>query len=59
MSMQDPISGLLAGINNAQARLKPYLLISSSLKKIALLKVLEKEGYIDSFEVSDSNLTIL
>ena len=55
MSMQDPIASLLAGINNAQARLKPYLLVPSSLKKIALLKVLEKEGYIDSFEVSDSN----
>ena len=55
MSMQDPIASLLAGINNAQARLKPYLLVPSSLKKIALLKVLEREGYIDSFKVSDSN----
>ena len=54
MSMQDPIASLLAGINNAQTRLKPNLSVPSSTKKIALLKVLEREGYIESFNVSDS-----
>ena len=49
--MQDPIASLLAGINNAQARNKPNLLVSSSTKKIALLEVLRKEGYIESFPV--------
>ena len=52
MSMQDPIASLLAGINNAQARNKPNLLVPSSAKKIALLEVLQKEGYIESFNVS-------
>ena len=51
--MQDPIASLLAGINNAQARNKPNLLVSSSTKKIALLEVLRKEGYIESFNVSN------
>ena len=41
MSMQDPISNLLAGINNAQARMKVDLVVPSSSKKISLLKVLE------------------
>lgn len=54
MSMQDPIASLLARINNAQARLKPNLLVQSSTKKIALLEVLKREGYIDSFNVSDN-----
>jgi len=61
MSMQDPISACLAVINNAQARLKPDTKVPSSTKKIALLEVLKKEGYIDSFEISDkkkSNLKI-
>ena len=53
MSMQDPIASLLAGINNAQARNKPNLLVPSSAKKIALLEVLRKEGYIESFNVSN------
>ena len=52
MSMQDPIASLLAGINNAQDRNKPNLLVPSSAKKIALLEVLQKEGYIESFNVS-------
>ena len=51
MSTQDPISNLLVAIKNAQARLKPSLVVSSSKKKIALLEVLKREGYIDSFEV--------
>ena len=51
MSSQDPMSNLLAAINNAQARLRPSLLVPSSKKKIALLEVLRREGYIDSFKV--------
>ena len=53
--MQDPISDLLSGIKNAQARLKPDLVVSSSSKKIALLEILRKEGYINSFEISEGN----
>ena len=53
MSMQDPISNLLAGINNAQARMKVDLVVPSSSKKISLLKVLEREGYITSFDIKE------
>ena len=51
--MQDPISSLLTGIKNAQARRKPEVTISSSSKKIALLELLVREGYIDSIKVDD------
>ena len=59
MSMQDPIASLFAGINNAQARLKPNLLVPSSTKKIALLEVLNREGYIESFSVSEGKKPLL
>jgi len=51
--MQDPISSLLTGIKNAQARRKPEVTISSSSKKIALLELLVREGYIDSIKVDE------
>ncbi len=53
MSMQDPISSLLTGIRNAQARKKPEIVIPSSAKKIALLELLVKEGYIDSITLEE------
>ena len=59
MSMQDPIASLFAGINNAQARLKSNLLVPSSTKKIALLEVLKREGYIESFSVSEGKKPLL
>ncbi len=59
MSMQDPIASLFAGINNAQARLKSNLLVPSSTKKIALLEVLNREGYIESFSVSEGKKPLL
>ena len=55
MSMQDPISSLLTGIRNAQARKKSELVISSSTKKIALLELLVREGYIDSITLEEGN----
>tara|TARA_Y100001949_G_C15729384_1_gene218721 strand:- start:85 stop:471 length:387 start_codon:yes stop_codon:yes gene_type:complete len=57
--MQDPIASLFAGINNAQARLKSNLLVPSSTKKIALLEVLNREGYIESFSVSEGKKPLL
>ena len=53
MSMQDPISSLQTAIKNAQARRKPEVTISSSSKKLALLELLVREGYIDSIKVDD------
>jgi len=51
--MQDPIASLLTGIRNAQARKKPEIVIPSSAKKIALLELLVKEGYIDSITLEE------
>ena len=48
--MQDPISSLLTGIRNAQARKKSEIVVPSSTKKIALLELLVKEGFIDSIK---------
>ena len=53
MSMQDPTASLLTGIRNAQARKKPEIVILSSAKKIALLELLVKEGYIDSITLEE------
>lgn len=53
MSMQDPISDLLSGIKNAQARLKNKVIFTSSSKKIQLLNLLKREGYIESFEIEE------
>ena len=53
MSMQDPISNLLTGIRNAQARNKSEIVVPSSTKKIALLELLVREGYIDSISLEE------
>jgi len=51
MSNQDPISNLLTGIRNAQARNKLKVVLPSSSKKVALLELLVREGYIDSISL--------
>ena len=53
MSMQDPISSLLTGIRNAQTRKKSEIVVPSSTKKIALLELLVREGYIDSINLEE------
>jgi len=53
MSNQDPISNLLTGIRNAQARNKLKVVLPSSSKKVALLELLVREGYIDSISLVD------
>ena len=54
MSLQDPISNLLSSIKNAHSRNKDGLTVPSSSQKVELLKVFQKEGYIDSFKATDS-----
>ena len=55
MSMQDPIADLFSRINNAQARGKASVVVPSSNKKIALLSLLKENGYVESFNISDSD----
>ena len=54
MSIQDPIANMFSSINNAQARNKEVVIVPSSTKKLALLEMLKKEGYIHSFVASDN-----
>lgn len=51
MSMQDPISDMLTIIRNALAVRKSIVSVDLSNQKKAIVNVLLKEGYIDSFQL--------
>ena len=53
MSMQDPIADMLTCIRNAHHRSKPEVAMPSSKLKASLAKVLQDEGYINSYSVSE------
>ena len=48
--MQDPIADMLTRIRNAQAVGERQITMPSSSLKLAILKVLKEEGYIENFE---------
>jgi len=54
MSMQDPVSDLLTRIRNAQRASHAEVSMPSSRTKQAICKVLQDEGYIESFDVEAS-----
>jgi len=51
MSMQDPISDLLTRIRNAQMAGHETVTLPASKTKLAILKVLVEEGFVDNYEV--------
>ena len=51
MSMQDPISDVIARVKNAQYRGHKEVLLDSSKIKFGIYKVLESEGYIKKVEL--------
>jgi small subunit ribosomal protein S8 len=53
MSMQDPVADMLTCIRNAHHRSKPEVSMPSSKLKAAVAKVLQEEGYIGGFTVSE------
>jgi len=53
MTMQDPISDLLTRVRNAQQANHPDVSIPASKLKVAICKVLEQEGYIEGFQVTE------
>ena len=53
MSMTDPIADLLTRIRNAQLARKTDVSVSSSKLKTALVKVLQEEGYVAGFQVTN------
>lgn len=50
MSMQDPIADMLTRIRNAQLVGEKQASMPASKLKASILKVLQEEGYINSFE---------
>ena len=61
MSMQDPVSDMLTRIRNAHHRSHPEVTMPASKLKASVAKVLQEEGYIGGYSVSDevkSNLTV-
>jgi small subunit ribosomal protein S8 len=56
MSMNDPISDMLARIKNAQAVNKREVRMPSSKAKIAIVNVLKDEGYVRGFEVQEDGV---
>jgi small subunit ribosomal protein S8 len=51
--MTDPIADMLTRIRNAQQANKSEVKMPSSKVKVSIAKVLEDEGYISAFAVSD------
>ena len=49
MSVNDPISDLIARINNAQMRKKPKVSTPGSRLRVSVLDVLKNEGYIRGY----------
>jgi small subunit ribosomal protein S8 len=52
MSMTDPIADMLTRIRNAQKARKQVVSFPASRLKLAIVEVLQQEGYIDSVEQS-------
>ena len=50
MSMQDPISDMIARVKNAQSRGQKKYFLTSKIK-LGICKVLESEGYIKKVEL--------
>jgi small subunit ribosomal protein S8 len=59
MTIQDPIANLFSSINNAQSRLKESVVVPSSTKKVALVEILKKEGYLEAYSVSEETKPLL
>lgn len=51
MSMQDPIADLLTRVRNAQRARHASVRVPGSRQKAAICRVLQEEGYIDSFTI--------
>ncbi len=60
MTMQDPIADMLTRIRNAQSVGEKQLTLPSSNFKLAILRVLKEEGYIENYSsnVLDGKNTI-
>lgn len=55
MVMTDPIADFLTRIRNANSAMHQKVEIPSSKMKVAMAEILEEEGFIRSFEVTEDN----
>src|SRR5688572_10767821 len=55
MSMQDPIADMLTRIRNSQAVGEKETRFAASKFKLAILKVLKDEGYIEDYSVAEKS----
>jgi small subunit ribosomal protein S8 len=54
MSMTDPIADMLTRIRNANVAMHDEVSMPASKQKVALAKILQREGYIEGFSVAPS-----
>lgn len=59
MSMQDPIADMFTRIRNGQLASKVAVSMPSSKVRVAIAKVLETEGYIESSSVTEGVKPVL
>jgi small subunit ribosomal protein S8 len=59
MTMTDPIADMLTRIRNANMSFKSDVSIPLSKVKVAIAKILEKEGYVSNIDLSKDNEIIL
>jgi small subunit ribosomal protein S8 len=57
MSMTDPIADMLTRIRNAQKARKESVLVPASRLKLAIVEVLQQEGFVDSIETLDEGVS--
>lgn len=53
MSMQDPVADMLTRIRNAQQVGKTSVTMPSSTLKVSIARVLQEEGYVADYSVSE------
>lgn len=56
MSMTDPISDMLTRIRNAQKARKDFVKIPASRLKLAIVEVLQQEGFVDGVETEEEGI---
>ena len=56
MSMTDPIADMLTRIRNAQKARKETVTIPASRLKLAIIEVLQQEGFVDSIESTEDGI---
>lgn len=59
MAVSDPLSDMLTRIRNAKIALHKEIVAPKSKMKLAVIKILEDQGYIQGFEETDSDVRVV